>query len=770
MTAFPSVLSADAALPADQLVRAVRELPVVVATVSADGVISGLMGPALPTAGLSADLVGRPVTTLFHRLPAEPEALRQIRCLGGSFRCDLEGRTFEVHFCPQEHACDSGAAPADDVLVAFDVTDRQRSEQALIDAIRRAEEETRAKAAFLATISHEVRAPLSGVVGMAGHLLDAPLGTEQRRTAEIIREQAQALLAVVNDLLDYSRLETGRLTLESVDFDLDELVEGTVDLLEGTARAKDLTLAWAIGPEVDRRLRGDAGRLRQILGNLLSNAAAFTDRGSITVTVTAEPERAPGFQTLRFTVVDTGVGIPPEEAASLFDRLIRPDGGDMAGVAGLGLAICKNLVSMMGGRIGVDSHPGEGSTFWFTALLARRPEDTERMRRDGRLRGVRVMLVDASESRGRLVRWMENWGLEVVTLPSALSALQALAFAADQGRPFPLVLVDHDLPDMTGRQFVNLTGQVPGLALNRAVLMVPPLAGADNPEARDVLAKPFGQSALFDRLAVLVEAAVADADDPAPDDGAAPVQSCRVLLVEDDQTNQRVAARMLERAGHRVDVAADGAEAVTAVKRLSYDIVLMDLQMPVMNGLEATRAIRALAGSAGQVPIVAMTASTLSPDIEACLAAGMNDYLTKPLTRERLAVVVAHWQARGDAPTGEGSPDLDPGLSRQLVEDLGQMDAAEVYATFLTEGAQRILALGEGAGRRDIAALEREAQALRGSATDLGFTRLAALAASVAEVARTGDQDEAARRVSGLSEALDAARIAIDRHLAATEP
>lgn len=769
----------------DLLHRALLELPVILATLDAGGIVTRCAGPGLAVAGLDpADLAGRPGAALFGGCPLTAADIR--RALGGEALVAVRGlgeHVFEVHYRP-------GVGPNADecVLVAIDVTGRHRSEQALIDAIRRAEEASLAKSAVMAAISHEVRTPLSGIVGLAGALLDAPLAIEQRQRSETIRGQAQGLLSIVNDLLDYARIEAGRLALEITDLDLDELVEGAVDLFERPARDKGLALTWTIAPDVECRLKGDPGRLRQVLVNLLANAVKFTAQGSVTVTVSAETDHTPGFQTVRFAVTDTGVGLPQEAVRDLLDRLDPANAATPAergaGIAGLGLAISHNLVAMMGGKVGMESEPGQGSTFWVTARLARRPLETDAWHRDNRLRGIRVLLVDAGEAHRRLVRWLEGWGLAVTALPSALAALQALSVAAGQRHPFPLVLVDHDLPDMTGSQLVSLIEQVPGLAGHRPVLMVPPMSGQAmsgqdgasgiGDDAPAVLVKPFSQSVLFNALVARVGPGD-DEPEPATPPAAGPTgreagRYLRILLAEDDQTNRRVAAKVLERAGHRVDLANDGSEAVEAVRRQPYDLVLMDLQMPVMNGLEAARAIRSLPGAEAAVPIIAITASTLGQDVKDCLAAGMNDFMTKPLARDRLIAVIAHWARPSAVPISPGPLDLDSVLFGRLVEDLGRSDTAEVYATFLAEAGRRLMAIEKAAGRRDVAMLEREVRALHGSAADLGLVRLAGCAAAVAEACRAGHRDGAALLTRPLSEALAAARIALGRQFPEPSP
>lgn len=520
-----------ATVPADLL----GLLPVVALLLTAEGVCCAAWGQNPVRAGWSREPVeGRPLRSL---LVAQPELLQALARAQageeGGLVVTLAERLWEVRLLPQPLLHPSPLAlpeplltekveleppargPFPVLLLAQDLTDRTRSEEALRDALRRADEAVQTKADLIATLGAEVRAPLSGVIGMAGLLLDTSLSAGQQRYAEAVRHAAQSLMGVVSDLLDYARLETGRLILEMTDFDLDEVLESAVDLVSPLGQEKELAIVWSVDPAIRGPLRGDAGRLRQILVHLLSNAIKFTPEGVIRLSVACEGGSsavAPAAKTpqvLRFAVRDTGVGIAPGQQPALFEVFSRSTVGERQSVFSIGLAICKNLVAMMGGQIGVESAEGDGSTFWFTARFLPGLSRSGEAGGQNRLAGRAALLVDASEACSRLARWLEGRGVQVQTVGTALDALHRLAAgAAGQpgSRPPPdLLLVDHDLPDMTGRQLIGLLEQLPELTCPTPVLMIPAFADADSlASGGTVLIKPVGQTSLFQLLEPLL--------------------------------------------------------------------------------------------------------------------------------------------------------------------------------------------------------------------------------------------------------------------------
>ncbi len=635
-----------------------------------------------------------------------------------------------------------------------------------------AEAAARAKSEFLAIMSHEIRTPMNGVIGMLELLSDTALTPRQRDYVDTINHSAATLLTVINDILDFSKIEAGKLDLEMVDFELRPQVEEAIQLFAEAARSKGLELAGLVYHDVPTAVRGDPGRLRQVLTNLLSNAVKFTDRGEVVVRVkrAADPTEP---DLLRFEVSDTGIGIAPAVRERIFESFSQADSSTTRryGGTGLGLAISQQLAAMMGGRIGVDSEPGRGSTFWFTARL---PEQSSlaapRASPRTDLRGLRILIVDDNATnRAILTQQVTGWGMLSEQVDSGPSALHLLRAAAEQRVPYDLVILDFQMPGMDGLEVARAIRADPALAAARVVLLTSvgfsdQAAAAHQVGVDACLTKPVRQSQLYDTIASVVDAATAAANRPAAgrpgagrlsaaamsatadDSGSRP----RVLVVEDNPVNQKVAVHLLEARGCRVDVADDGRAALAAVAAADYALVFMDCQMPELDGYEATAELRRREGRARHTPIVAMTASAMVGEREKCLAAGMDDYITKPVTGDILDRVLKRWlptplaagqaSAAASAVTADG--DAIVARLREL-EEMGPGFIDTFVGIFVEDTAAQLASLEAAVAQADADATRRIAHGLKGACSNIGARAMAALCGALEEQARAGALAEA---------------------------
>ena len=631
------------------------------------------------------------------------------------------------------------------VLNGGDVTEARQAAEDLVAARDAALVASRTKSEFVSTLSHEIRTPMNGVIGLTDLLLQTDLSSDQLELASGVKVSAESLLVIINDILDFSKMEAGKLDIEEVPVNLPNVVDDVGRILAGAAHAKGIELLIDVSPDVPAALLGDETRIRQVLLNFGSNAVKFTSEGEVVVRVGVlhrSSERA----ALHFEVVDTGMGIKPEDQERLFSAFVQADSSTTRrfGGTGLGLTISRQLIELMGGKLGLISAPGQGSTFWFDISLRLSEEvpSLERATDPRTLSGQRALVVDDNDTNRRILRQqLLSWGVEAVEAVDGFQALEIAGLAVQEGRGFDLGVIDLNMPGMDGMELARALKADPSTSSTTLFLLSSSGHRLDSAESHlsgfaASLTKPVRASELFDCLITSLhagsgleapEAATAARSETSEVQGM-------ILLVEDNKVNQLVGSKVLESLGYEFTIANNGREAVEAVTSRDYDAILMDCQMPEMDGYEATATIRRMAGPIGHTPIIAMTAAAMDGDREKCMAAGMDDFITKPVRLEAVSTALERWVATqersGGASTGAEDPSpagwsSDP-LDREQIELLLSLDdgrgeiLAEVVEEYLSVSDQGRVELRRLVSDGDTGALERTAHTLKGASANVG--------------------------------------------------
>jgi PAS domain S-box-containing protein len=701
----------------------------------------------------AAEVVGAGIDGLIVPEPLRSESSDlETRVRGGEVvRVELErmhkdGRRIQVRLSAAAvQAAGDGAL----VVLYEDINDRKAAETAMREARDLAERVARARSAFLANMSHEIRTPMNAVLGFVELVLDTELAPEQRRALELVRTSSEALLTILNDILDYSKIEAEHLELESIPFDLPKVVHATATLLAVRAREKHLELTVDVPPDVPQMVRGDPTRVRQVLMNLIGNAIKFTEQGEVDVSASVMQRDGHG-AAVQFRVRDTGIGIAEEQLGTIFQEFAQADASMTRryGGTGLGLAISRRLVALMGGKLAVTSEVGRGSEFRFALAFPVEAAPQATARAAVSLGGRRLLVVDDNETNRRILRDMLGAeGMAVHEAPRADAGMEALRRASRAGEPYDLAILDAQMPDQDGFTLATAIRADRALAKTRLLILTSAGQRGDGERCRQLgiqayLTKPIARADLIEAVGTVLAGAATSAgtvDLVTRHSIAESRHALRILLAEDNPVNQQVATAMLLKRGHQVDVVANGREAVDAVAREEYDVVLMDIQMPEMDGFEATEKIRALP-QGRTLPIIALTAHALSGERERCLERGMSGYLAKPFKAHDLFAAVEGWGAQRADSAAAPAPAVDLAGFRRAMEEAGAAEAVDgILETFVATLPQRLEALVTAAGGTEAEPLQRAAHAFKSAAGTIGAGHLAALLEEMERAARDGD-------------------------------
>lgn len=772
------------------------------------------------TGWTAEEVLGKPIPWVPPEAQAESESLHREWRGGRVFegleivRRRKDGTPLEISFylAPLKNERDELVGS---VGVFMDISERKKAQAELLRAktdLERANRElelmieranrlaweaqsaSAAKSAFVANMSHEIRTPMNGIIGMTSLLLDTDLTPEQRDYAETIMSSAEALLHIINDILDFSKMEAGKLELENISFDLRATLEDLADLHAVRAHEKGLELTLLVEPDVPSRLRGDPGRLRQVLNNLLGNAIKFTERGEVGLSVSRKEQDASSVL-LCFEVRDTGIGIDPAQIDNLFQPFTQADTSITRryGGTGLGLAITRQLAELMGGSIEAESTPGEGSIFRFTArfglLDSQEPEVAPIERGD--VTGVRILIVDDNATNRKvLASMLRSWGCRYEEAADAKQALEALRRAVQEGNPFKIAIIDMVMPECDGETLGALIKNEPELRDTMLVMLTSIGTRGDAARVRRIgfdayLTKPIKQSQMYDCIATLLGTRIPSEEEERPRElitkhslAEQRRQNVRILVAEDNPVNQKVVIKTLERLGFTADVVSNGREAVEALEKEAYDLVLMDVQMPELDGLEAAGIIRDPSSRVQnhRVPIIALTAHAMQGDREKALAAGMDDYLTKPVKPGQLAEMLKKWIGQPDSKEVSSektaAPEVgSPTSAAQITEAEGQevvYDRSvlagmvgdeesliqEIIAEFIRDASSQIEAMRAALDQKDSETLQRAAHRLKGAAANVGAIALRELALKL-EKGNAEDSYAAAQLLAKIEQALE---------------